>query len=266
MSNKIELTNLSLAYWIKNNGKKVKFQALEHFSLDIGEGEFVTLLGPSGCGKSTLLDILSGLVKPDSGSYKIDGETVRGPALDRGFVMQSYALFPWRTVRRNVDYGLEVKKVPRKERSRLTAKYLDLVGLSGFADRYPHELSGGMKQRAAIARSLVYDPSILLMDEPFAAVDAQTRESLQDELTGIWQKTKKTIIFVTHSIDEAVILANRIVVMTGNPGTVKKILNVDLPYPRNTPKIRASSEYADISGEIWGLLNNRDASFESAAL
>jgi NitT/TauT family transport system ATP-binding protein len=266
MSYKIELNNLSFAYWIKNNGVKTKFTALDHFSLDIAEGEFVTVLGPSGCGKSTLLDILSGLVKPDAGSYKIDGEIVRGPALDRGFVMQSYALFPWRTVRKNIEYGLEVKRISRKERSQLAAKYLDLVGLSGFADRYPYELSGGMKQRAAIARSLVYDPSILLMDEPFAAVDAQTRESLQDELIGIWRKTKKTIIFVTHSIDEAVILANKIVVMTGNPGTVKKILCVDLPYPRNTPKIKGSSAYADISGEIWGLLNNQDASLASAAL
>jgi NitT/TauT family transport system ATP-binding protein len=226
----------------------------------------VTVLGPSGCGKSTLLDILSGLSKPDTGSYKIDGETVRGPALDRGFVMQSYALFPWRTIRKNVEYGLEVQKVPRKERAQKAAQYLELVGLSGFADRYPHELSGGMKQRVAIARSLVYDPSVLLMDEPFAAVDAQTREKLQDDLIDIWQKTKKTIIFVTHSIDEAVILASKVVVMTENPGTVKKILSVDLPYPRTAPEIKGSPEYADIAGEIWGLLNNQEASLRSAAL
>lgn len=258
MSNKIVLDKLSQVYYIrdKDNSQKVKFQALKDFTLSIKEGEFVAIVGPSGCGKSTLLDILSGLFKADSGSITIDEKIVDGPALDRGFVMQSYALFPWRTVRKNVEFGLELKKIHKKERHEISNKFIELVGLNGFEDRYPHELSGGMKQRVAIARALAYDPEVLLMDEPFAAVDSQTRENLQDELLKIWEKTNKTIIFVTHSIEEAVLLADRVVVMTENPGTIKEIIPIDLPRPRTNINIRNSEQYTAFVNRIWSLLHN----------
>lgn len=217
---KISLSHLKQSYFVRDSAKRglKEFVALEDFTLSIREGEFVSILGPSGCGKSTLLDIISGLAAPRSGEVRIDGKLVRGPALDRGFVMQGYALLPWRTVYRNIAYGLEVKGVSRRERKEICQHYIRLVGLEGFEERYPNELSGGMKQRVAIARSLAYDPEVLLMDEPFAAVDAQTRETLQDELLRIWEKTSKTIIFVTHSIEEAVLLSNRAVIMTPRPG------------------------------------------------
>ncbi|GHU54653.1 ABC transporter ATP-binding protein [Clostridia bacterium] len=262
----LEMKNLSRAYYIKDKGQKVKFQALEKFTLSVSDGEFVVIVGPSGCGKSTLLDILSGLYKSDTGSFNIDGAAVTGPALDRGFVMQNYALFPWRTIKKNIEFGLELKKIPKDERSQISKNFINLVGLSGFENRYPYELSGGMKQRVAIARALAYNPSVLLMDEPFAAVDAQTREHMQDELTRIWQSTQKTIIFITHSIEEAVLLADRVVVMTEHPGTIKEIINIDLPRPRNSALVRNSAEYAGAVSEIWNLLHSADASLDSSAL
>jgi NitT/TauT family transport system ATP-binding protein len=255
-STKIVLDNLTQVYYIrtKENAKKQKFTAIKDFSLSIDKGEFIAIVGPSGCGKSTLLDIISGLSKANSGNIFIDGNTITGPALDRGFVMQGYALFPWRTVRRNVEFGLELKKIPKKERANISQEYLELVGLKGFEERYPHELSGGMKQRVAIARSLAYDPEVLLMDEPFAAVDAQTRETLQDELLRIWEKTNKTIIFVTHSIEEAVLLADRVVVLTKNPGTIKKVVEINLPRPRTNAEMRVSTDYSWITNNVWELL------------
>jgi NitT/TauT family transport system ATP-binding protein len=249
---KIVLQSLRQVYYIRNEKKKMEeFVALEDFSLSIGEGELVSIVGPSGCGKSTLLDILAGLAQPQSGQIHIDGKRVGGPALDRGFIMQGYALLPWRTVARNVAYGLEVKRVPRRRRAGICQKYIDLVGLSGFEDRYPNELSGGMRQRVAIARSLAYDPEVLLMDEPFAAVDAQTRETLQDELLRIWEKTGKTIVFVTHSIEEAVLLADRVVVMTSRPGRIKQVLKIDLPRPRTAAGMRVSADYSWINHRVW---------------
>ena len=170
--------------------------------------------------------------------------------------MQGYALFPWRTVIENVGYGLEVKRIPKKERREICKRYIDLVGLNGFEERYPNELSGGMRQRVAIARSLAYEPKILLIDEPFAAVDAQTREVLQDELLRIWEKTRKTILFVTHSIEEAVLLADRVVVMTCRPGKIKKIVDIDLPRPRTAADMRVSADYSWITHRIWELLQN----------
>jgi len=255
-STKIVLDNLTQVYYIrtKENAKKQKFTAIKDFSLSIDKGEFIAIVGPSGCGKSTLLDIISGLSKANSGNIFIDGNAITGPALDRGFVMQGYALFPWRTVRRNVEFGLELKKIPKKERANISQEYLELVGLKGFEERYPHELSGGMKQRVAIARSLAYDPEVLLMDEPFAAVDAQTRETLQDELLRIWEKTNKTIIFVTHSIEEAVLLADRVVVLTKNPGTIKKVVEINLPRPRTNAEMRVSTDYSWITNNVWELL------------
>jgi NitT/TauT family transport system ATP-binding protein len=258
LMSKIELDSLRQSYYIRNSQtrKSEEFVALEEFSLSISDGEFISIVGPSGCGKSTFLDIVSGLSKPKAGTIRIDGKLVTGPALDRGFIMQGYALFPWRTVIRNVAYGLEVKHVPRRNRIEICKQYIDLVGLNGFEDRYPNELSGGMRQRVAIARSLAYDPKVLLMDEPFAAVDAQTRETLQDELLRIWAKTRKTIIFITHSIDEAVLLADRVVVMTPRPGRIKKTIDINLPRPRTAAEMRVSSDYSWITHSIWELLQS----------
>jgi NitT/TauT family transport system ATP-binding protein len=204
--------------------------ALAGINLDIMKGEFFAIVGPSGCGKSTFLEIMAGLIKPTSGSIYIDGVPIIGPDHNRGIVFQGYALFPWRTVMGNVAYGLEEKGVSYKEK--ICREYISLVGLSGFENHYPHELSGGMKQRVAIARALAYDPDILLMDEPFAALDAQTREILQGELLRIWNETKKTVLFVTHNIEEAVFLADRIAVMSGRPGMIKKVIEVPLSRPR----------------------------------
>jgi NitT/TauT family transport system ATP-binding protein len=232
------------------------FTALSNINLEVDKGEFIAIVGPSGCGKSTLLDILAGLIKQTSGEIFIDGKLISGPALDRGIVLQGYALFPWRTVKQNVEFGLEVKKIPKEERQKISEHFIRFVGLEGFEDRYPVELSGGMKQRVAIARALAYDPEVLLMDEPFAAVDAQTRETMQDELLRIWDNTKKTIIFITHSIDEAVYLADRVVVLTGNPGTIRDIIPVMLPRPRYKGDIKSSAEFVSTRHRIWKLLQN----------
>jgi NitT/TauT family transport system ATP-binding protein len=251
----IQIENITRSYMMNHGRKKKPFTALAGFSLEVQQGEFISIVGPSGCGKSTLLDLLAGLTFPDSGEIRIEGKKVTGPALDRGFVMQSYALFPWRTISRNISFGLEIKKVPRSERTRIAHKYLELVGLEGFADRYPHELSGGMKQRVAIARALAFEPNVLLMDEPFAAVDAQTRELLQEELLQIWQKTGKTIVFITHSIEEAVFLSERVVVMTASPGGVKEIIHIDIPK-RKLGDVKNSPEFNWIVHKVWKSLNN----------
>ena len=206
--------------------------ALSCINLQINDGEFFAIIGPSGCGKSTFLEIVAGLVKPTSGNIYIDDEMITRPDHNRGIVFQGYALFPWRTVMGNVSYGLEEKGVLQPERDKVCSKYISLVGLLGFEKHYPHELSGGVKQRVAIARALAYDPDILLMDEPFAALDAQTREILQVELLRIWNETRKTVLFVTHNIEEAVFLADRIAVMSGRPGMIKKIIDVPLSRPR----------------------------------
>ena len=257
---RIELENLRQIYYVRNQEKRglEEFVALEDFSLSIAEGSFVAIVGPSGCGKSTLLDIISGLTRSKGGSITIGGKTVTGPNLDRGFIMQGYALFPWRNVRRNVEYGLEVKHVPKRERHSIAQNFINLVDLNGFEDRFPNELSGGMRQRVAIARALAYDPKVLLMDEPFAAVDAQTREILQDELLNIWGKTGKTVIFVTHSIEEAVLLADRVVVMTPRPGRIRTIVDVDLPRPRSNAEMRASADYGVIVRRVWELLHDTE--------
>lgn len=253
---KIIARNIRRVYQIKRspNEEATEFEAIKQLDLTVKQGEFLAIVGPSGCGKSTFLDMIAGLAKPSSGEIFMDGNLITGPALDRGIVMQGYALFPWRTVRKNVEFGLEIKKVPQKERQEISQQYLELVGLKNFEDRYPHELSGGMKQRVAIARALAYDPDVLLMDEPFAAVDAQTREVLQEELLRIWEKTKKTIVFVTHGIDEAVFLADRVAVMTANPGTIKEIVDINLPRPRDG--IRSSADFGWVRHKIWELLQN----------
>ncbi|RSD21290.1 ABC transporter ATP-binding protein [Amycolatopsis eburnea] len=228
--------------------------ALDDVSLDIADGTFLSLVGPSGSGKSTLLDLLGGLTTPTSGEVLIDGEPVRGPGLDRGVVFQQYALFPWRTARANVEFGLEGGPLGKRQRAERAREYLDLVGLSGFEDRYPHELSGGMKQRVAIARSLAYDPAVLLMDEPFAALDAQTREQLQEELLRIWRRTGKTIVFITHGIDEAVYLGQRVAVLTSRPGRLKAVVDVDLGD--RSGDVRSDPAFGRQRHRLWELLHD----------
>jgi NitT/TauT family transport system ATP-binding protein len=228
--------------------------ALDDVSLDIADGTFLSLVGPSGSGKSTLLDLLGGLATPTSGEVLIDGEPVCGPGLDRGVVFQQYALFPWRTARANVEFGLEGGRLGKRQRAERAREYLSLVGLSGFEDRYPHELSGGMKQRVAIARSLAYDPAVLLMDEPFAALDAQTREQLQDELLRIWRRTGKTIVFITHGIDEAVYLGQRVAVLTSRPGRLKAVVDVDLGD--RTGDVRSDPAFGRQRHRLWELLHD----------
>ena len=207
--------------------------ALGGLSLDIEAREFLTLLGPSGCGKSTLLNIIAGFEKPDGGEVMLNNQTVEKPGPDRGVVFQDYALFPWLNVQQNVEYGLREKGLAKAEREETTRSFIRMVALTGFERRYPHELSGGMRQRVALARVLAINPQILLMDEPFAAVDAQTRVFLQEELQRIWMQTQKTVVFVTHSVDEAIYLADRVTVMTARPGTVKAIVPIELPRPRD---------------------------------
>jgi NitT/TauT family transport system ATP-binding protein len=228
--------------------------ALDDVSLDIADGTFLSLVGPSGSGKSTLLDLLGGLATPTSGEVLIDGEPVRCPGLDRGVVFQQYALFPWRTARANVEFGLEGGSLGKRQRAERAREYLALVGLSGFEDRYPHELSGGMKQRVAIARSLVYDPAVLLMDEPFAALDAQTREQLQEELLRIWRRTGKTIVFITHGIDEAVCLGQRVAVLTSRPGRLKAVVDVDLGD--RDGDVRSGAAFGRQRHRLWELLHD----------
>ncbi len=234
-------------------GTKDKFTAIADIDIDLAAGEFLVLVGPSGCGKSTLLDLLGGLSTPTSGRILLDGKPVTGPGLDRGIVFQQYALLPWRTARHNIEFGLEAKGLPKKERRSLAEHYLELVGLHGFGDRYPHELSGGMKQRVAIARSLAFDPEVLLMDEPFAALDAQTRESLQDELLRIWKATGKTILFITHGIDEAIYLGQRVAVLTSRPGRVKTFVDIDID--RSGEDVRSNEQFRQYRHTIWTLLH-----------
>ena len=232
--------------------------ALEAFSLEVEGGEFLAIVGPSGCGKSTFLNVVAGLETLDEGTVLMDGRPIGGPGPDRGMCFQEFALFPWLTVRENVEFGLEAKALPKAERARIARTYVDLVHLRGFEDRYPYELSGGMKQRCALARLLAIDPAIFLMDEPLASLDAQTRLILQGEILRIWgeerpARERKTVIFVTHSIDEAVFLSDRIVVMTARPGQVKEIVANPLPRPRDDA-LRGDPRFARMSLEIWDLV------------
>ncbi|MGY3606416.1 MULTISPECIES: ABC transporter ATP-binding protein [unclassified Bradyrhizobium] len=238
----------------ESGGPARRFVALEDVTLDVYPGEFLALVGPSGCGKSTLLDLLGGLTAPTSGQILLDGRPISGPARDRGIVFQQYALFPWRTAAQNVEFGLDIAGLKARERRSIALHYLDLVGLAGFADRYPHELSGGMKQRVAIARSLAYDPEVLLMDEPFAALDAQTRETLQGELLRIWRTTGKTIVFITHGIDEAVVLGQRVAVMTSRPGRIKHVVDIPELLRSEMDDVRSLPEFGRVRHEVWSLL------------
>ncbi|MFF1837178.1 ABC transporter ATP-binding protein [Streptomyces sp. NPDC058231] len=246
MNAKISFRNVSRTFPMKHT----TFTALDDVSLDIGDREFVTVVGPSGCGKSTLLSLAAGLTTPTSGEVLVDGAPVTGPGPDRGVIFQQYALFPWLTVRGNVEFGLKLTSVPPAERRRRAQRAIELVGLGDFADALPKTLSGGMKQRCAIARAYAVDPQVLLMDEPFGALDALTRVQLQDQLLDTWNRERRTVLFVTHDVDEAVYLAGRVVVMAARPGRVHTAVDVDLPYPR-TEAIRLSPEFARIRNTVW---------------
>jgi NitT/TauT family transport system ATP-binding protein len=228
--------------------------ALDDVSLSVESREFLALLGPSGCGKSTLLYMIGGFLPTVTGAIRIDGKPVAGPGPDRGVVFQHFALFPWKTVKANVLYGLERMPLARAEREQRAQAFIDMVGLTGFEDSYPSQLSGGMKQRAAIARTLAFDPQILLMDEPFGALDAQTRSLMQAELLNIWRRTPKTVIFVTHDVQEAVFLAERVAVMSARPGRIKAL--VDTKFDKTDPHVFKSKAFADKVDEIWGLVRD----------
>ncbi|MGN6590499.1 MAG: ABC transporter ATP-binding protein [Sphingomicrobium sp.] len=235
--------------------------ALDDVSLSVDNREFLALLGPSGCGKSTLLYMIGGFLPTVTGSIRIDGKPVAGPGPDRGVVFQHFALFPWKTVKANILYGLERMQLARPEREQRAQAFIDMVGLTGFEDSYPSQLSGGMKQRAAIARTLAFDPQILLMDEPFGALDAQTRSLMQAELLNIWRRTPKTVIFVTHDVQEAVFLAERVAVMSARPGRIKAL--VDTKFDKTDPHVFKSKAFADKVDEIWGLV--RDEAIKAQA-
>jgi NitT/TauT family transport system ATP-binding protein len=228
--------------------------ALEDVSLTVEPREFLALLGPSGCGKSTLLYLLGGFLPIETGTITVGDRPVREPGPDRGIVFQHFALFPWKTVRGNIAYGLERQGMPRADRAVRVKSLIDLVGLTGFEDAYPAALSGGMKQRAALARTLAVDPEILLMDEPFGALDAQTRFLMQAELLNIWRRTPKTVIFVTHDVQEAVFLANRVAVMSARPGRIKTI--VDTGFDKTDPAIFKAPKFVETVDAVWGLVRD----------
>jgi NitT/TauT family transport system ATP-binding protein len=224
---------------------------LDKISFDVEDKEFVCILGSSGCGKTTLMRLIAGLDTAVSGSIVIDGEEMKGTNPKVGMVFQEYSLFPWRSVIDNIAFGLEMRGIPQDERYRIAERYLNLVNLAQFRTSYPSELSGGMRQRVAVARALALDPSVLLMDEPFGALDAQTRNMLQQELLDIWEATKKTILFITHSVDEAVYLSDRIIVLTPRPGRICRIFTIGLPRPRD----RTSVEFGQVRREVLDLIN-----------
>jgi NitT/TauT family transport system ATP-binding protein len=253
---KISVQNLSKEF--QSNGRVVA--ALEGLSFEVREGEFFGIVGPSGCGKTTLLNLIGGIEGPTRGNILIDGSEIKGSGFDRGMLFQEGALLPWRTSKKNVEFGLEIKGTDSAQREDIADKYLKLVGLADFGESYPHELSMGMVQRVSLARVLSFDPDILLMDEPFASVDALTRESLQNELLKIWTGMKKTIVFVTHSIDEAVYLSDRIAVLSARPGRVKEVVEVTLPRPRD--RTRTSQEFAKLREKIENILKEEVESSE----
>lgn len=259
---KLKVTNLQKVF--PANGRKEKdLDALKDINLEVKESEFVVMVGPSGCGKSTLINIIGGLEEATEGSVEIDGREVSGPGADRGMVFQGYSLFPWLTVQKNIEFGLKMKKVPKAEREKIAQEYIQLVGLSGFENALPKQLSGGMKQRVAIARTLANQPEILLMDEPFGALDAQTRVVMQELLAKISRETKNTILFITHDIDEAILLADRIYVMSRRPGTIREVMEVNIPGERNH-EILVTPEFLAMKRKIMEMLwqESQDAALD----
>jgi NitT/TauT family transport system ATP-binding protein len=224
-------------------------QALLPVNLDVADNDFITVLGPSGCGKSTLLRMVAGLETPTTGEILLDGQPISGPGADRGVVFQSYTLFPWLTVRQNICFGLREKRMPAAQQREISDYFIAQVGLRGFEEHYPKQLSGGMQQRTALARALANDPKIMLLDEPFGALDNQTRTLMQELLLGIWEQHKKTVLFITHDIDEAIFMANRVLVMTARPGRVKSDVTIDLPHPRHYT-MKTSPEFADYKARL----------------
>ena len=243
---KVKIDNVVKKY----SGRNGEMVALNGVSLDIHENEFVCVVGPSGCGKSTLLNIIAGLHEPTSGQVLVDGQAVSGPGPDRGVVFQQYALFPWLTVQKNVEFGLKLQGMSQDKAEQEAKKYIKMVDLEQFAQSYPKELSGGMKQRVAIARAYAINPKVLLMDEPFGALDAQTRTQLQTELLKTWEKEQKTCFFITHDVEEAIILAQRVVIMSARPGRIKEVVEINIPYPR-TQETKMSKEFLDLKNHIW---------------
>jgi len=246
----LEVRQLSKVFFEQNDPRKPGLVALYDISLFVRKNEFVSLLGPSGCGKTTLIRIVAGLLPADRGEVFVNEREVTAPGRERCMVFQQFGLLPWRTVLSNVEFGLEIEGTPKEERREISEKYLELVGLKGFESYYPHQISGGMQQRVGIARALSKKPDILLMDEPFGAVDAQTREQLQEELLKIWAQTDTTVLFVTHSIDEAVYLSDRVVVMQARPGRIKEEVAVDLPRPRWEGDVKADPRFAQLRARL----------------
>lgn len=245
----IKLENVN-KFYTDTDGNEV--HALKNINLTVGDGEFVCIVGPSGCGKSTLLEIVAGLLEPTDGGVMLDGERINGTSRDIGVVFQDASLFPWRTIRKNVAFGMEVAKLPKEEREKQIEKYISMVNLNGFENKYPSQLSGGMRQRAGLARTFAAEPKVILMDEPFSAVDHLTRCTLQEELIQIWQKERKTILFVTHDINEAVFLANRVVLLGPRPSSVQRIYDIPYPHKRN----RNAAELLEIAARIAKDINS----------
>ncbi len=241
---KLAIQNVSKIFTSGKDGQEV--EALAGIHLEVKEGEFFSIVGPSGCGKSTLLYIIGGFVQPSEGKILVDGKAVTSPGVDRGIVFQEFALFPWLTVRENIEFGMVTQGIDKTEREEKVRYYLKLIKLEGFLDKYPKELSGGMKQRVAIARTLAAEPKVLLMDEPFGSVDSQTREFLQEHLVEIWRKSRKTVLFVTHNIDEAIVLGQSVIGLSARPGKIRKLVHVALDYPRD----RTGSEFNDYRKEL----------------
>ncbi len=248
----LHIDNITLKFPTKDGGE---FTAIENLSLEVKNEEFVVIVGPSGCGKSSLLYLTAGLNNPTDGEIRVAGDTVKGPSAERGMVFQSYTLFPWLTVAQNIEFGLKQKKMAASERKKIVDDYIKQVGLENFANHFPKQLSGGMKQRVAIARSLANDPKILLMDEPFGALDSQTRLQMQQLLLQVWEKSRKTVVFVTHDIDEAIMLGDRVFVMGSKPGRIQKILDVNIPHPR-TLDMAMEPEFLTLKKEILSLLHD----------
>jgi len=248
MATKLQAIGLRMEYYQPRTGGRLL--ALDNVNLAVEEGEFVTIVGPSGCGKTTFINIADGLLKPTGGKIMLDGIEVKGPGLDRAMVFQDPCLLPWRTVLKNVLFGMECQgRDGAKEKDR-ALKFIKLVGLSGFEDHYPHELSGGMQQRCNLARALTVDPEILIMDEPFAALDAQTREIMQMELLRIWNEARKTVLFITHQINEAIYLADRVIIFGARPGRVKDVLKIDIPRPRKL-SVKREKQFLEYEDHLW---------------
>ena len=253
---KLSVRNVSKTFRVRTAGESHLLNVLRGVNFDVRQGEVVSLIGESGCGKTTLLRIIQGLIRLDGGMIEVDGAPVVRSGRDRGFVFQQASLLPWRTARKNVEFGLELQGMPRKERGERALQLLELVNLAHAADQYPHQMSGGMQQRVGLARALAIDPAILLMDEPFSALDAQTREVLQQELMRIHAQTAKTTLFVTHDLDEAIFLSDRVVVLAARPGRVKRIIDIPFAHPRpELAALRGDPAFQAIRSEIWSLIS-----------